>query len=273
MTTRASRTRRSATKAGSPASGKAGASSAKKVTLSASSPTSRAATTPATGGTSVAVKTAPKEPKAASVKDVEKVERAFAKPSAKFARGLLGGQGAFANADYNFDPLGISEKLPDALPFFRESELKHGRVAMLAFVGMVAPDIGFTIPALPERCASAGMGEDKFFPKTIQAHDMCVGDENGPGPLVFVLIAAGLIEVVTTAQKVLLGWGLTLENAGDYPGRKEIGDFLGQTPKREDQMTVLRLNELKHGRLAMLAFSAAITQAPLSGNGFPWWNN
>eukprot|EP00929_Paragymnodinium_shiwhaense_P043283 TRINITY_DN2227_c0_g1_i1.p1 TRINITY_DN2227_c0_g1~~TRINITY_DN2227_c0_g1_i1.p1 ORF type:complete len:378 (-),score=54.08 TRINITY_DN2227_c0_g1_i1:279-1337(-) len=280
VTTRASRTRRSATEAGAPSSGKApssakaGASSAKKVTLSASMPGKKAAAT-TKGGTDVAVKTAAKGDKAPSVKDVEKMERAYVQPSTDFAQGLLGGQGAFARSDYNFDPLGLSEKLPDAVPFFRESELKHGRVAMLAFVGMLAPDIGFTLPGLSESCANAGMGQDSYYGKTIEAHDACVvGDANGGlAPLMIVLIGAGLVEIVTTAQKVYLGWGLTLENAGDYPGRKEIGDFLGQTPKREDRRVVLRLQELKHARLAMLAFSGAVTQAALAGKGFPWLFN
>lgn len=40
--------------------------------------------------------------------------------------------------DY-FDPLGLAND--DTFPIYREAELKHGRVAMLASVGMVVPDV------------------------------------------------------------------------------------------------------------------------------------
>merc|ERR1719284_1319203 len=58
--------------------------------------------------------------------------------------------------------------------------------------------------------------------------------------------------------------GLTLENAGDY----RLG--LNFLPKEEAKAKEMKLKELKNGRLAMLAFGGAITQAALTGNGFPW---
>merc|ERR1719284_1392463 len=58
--------------------------------------------------------------------------------------------------------------------------------------------------------------------------------------------------------------GLTLENAGDY----RLG--LNFLPKEEAKAKEMKLKELKNGRLAMLAFGGAITQATLTGNGFPW---
>jgi light-harvesting complex I chlorophyll a/b binding protein 1 len=187
-----------------------------------------------------------------------------------FAGGLVGGEGAFSNADYNFDPLGLSEKFPTALPFFRESEVKHGRIAMLAFVGFLAPEIA-TLPYLPERCAKAGTG-DAFYGRALDAHDMCASDPATaePGPLFIILLGAGAIEISTTLLKIILGWGLTLENAGDYPGRLEIGGLLNQLPKTEKDMQVIKLQELKHGRLAMIACGGFFTQAALTGHNFPW---
>jgi len=44
-----------------------------------------------------------------------------------------------------FDPLGLSDMAP--LDSLRESELKHGRVAMLAFLGWVFPEVVGTFPA------------------------------------------------------------------------------------------------------------------------------
>ena len=57
---------------------------------------------------------------------------------------------------------------------------------------------------------------------------------------------------------------LTMENAGDY----RLGlNFLPDDPEAAKQM---KLKELKNGRLAMLAFGGAITQAAITGNDFPW---
>lgn len=189
-----------------------------------------------------------------------------------FAGGLIGGQSAFSSADYNFDPLGLSSKLPALVPWFREAELKHGRIAMLAFVGLIAPEI-ITIPqldAIAPKCSAAGIGGEL---RVVEAHDACLADQMPllpVSPLALMLMAAGLIEVVTTVQKVTYGWGLTIENAGDYPGRKEIGGFLKQLPKDDTAMVVLKLQELKHARLAMIAFSGAWVQGVLTANGFPW---
>jgi len=190
-----------------------------------------------------------------------------------FAGGLIGGQGVFSNADHNFDPLGLSEKLPFMLPFFRESELKHGRLAMLGFLGLIAPDAVGPIPGFSEllpKCAAAGKGGEL---RVVEAHSACMADQLpviGISPMMLILLAAGTIEVVTSAQKVALGWGLTTKNAGDYPGRQEIGGFLKQLPDTETEMVIRKLQELKHGRLAMLAFSGAWAQGVLTANGFPW---
>jgi len=199
------------------------------------------------------------------------VDKTSVYPEQTFASGLIGGEGAFATSPYNFDPLGVTEKFPSMLPLLRESELKHGRIAMLGFVGLLAPNFG-TFPFLPESCSQAGAGQELLM---IEAHDACAAEPYGLlplSPLGLILFGAGFIELTTTAAKAILpGWGCTLENAGDHPGRKEIGAFLDQLPKSDDKMRIIKLQELKNGRLAMLAFSGAITQGALTANSFPWW--
>jgi len=170
----------------------------------------------------------------------------------KFAGGLLGGESAFSSFDYNFDPLGISERCPQFLPWFREAELKHGRVAMLAWIGLVVPDV-VRIPGPPD-CYEASV---------VDAHAACVGKDE-LGPLFQVFLWCGVIEMLTSFPKYTSREGLNLFNAGDF----RLGlNFLPKDPEKAKEM---KLKELKNGRLAMLAFGGAITQAVLSGNSFPW---
>jgi light-harvesting complex I chlorophyll a/b binding protein 1 len=55
----------------------------------------------------------------------------------EFVGGLPGNKGPELK---NFDPLKFSEKSPEWVPWFRESELKHGRIAMLATAGYIFAD-------------------------------------------------------------------------------------------------------------------------------------
>ena len=59
----------------------------------------------------------------------------------------LPGDGSLAG-DEGFDPLGLSNigELGFDLYWMREAELKHARVAMLAFVGMIATETGSVVP-------------------------------------------------------------------------------------------------------------------------------
>ena len=61
--------------------------------------------------------------------------RVARRAEAKFAGGLIGNESAFSSGDYNFDPLGLADKCENFLPWFREAELKHGRICMLAWLG------------------------------------------------------------------------------------------------------------------------------------------
>ncbi|CAK9051859.1 unnamed protein product [Durusdinium trenchii] len=163
----------------------------------------------------------------------------------KFAQGLVGSEGAWGR--YEFDPLGFSKKT-ELVPYFREAELKHGRLAMLAWVGLVVPDF----VRLP--------GEKFSFeavPVSIDAHDAFLG---ATGVNAQVLFWVSILELC--CAKKVFEWN-SVEVAGDY-------GLTSLFPSDEEGQKKMRLAELKNGRLAMLAFAGAVTQAALTRHPFPW---
>lgn len=161
-----------------------------------------------------------------------------------FANGLVGTEYA-GWGKYEFDPAELSSRYPEQLPWFREAELKHGRVAMLACVGLVAPDF----LRLPDATFS-DPGLD-----AVTAHSKLIGPGFGEGPMWWLLVFCGAIESIRFKQLGLGFEKLTLETAGDLGFGKMF------MPKTEEGITQMKIKELKNGRLAMLAFSGAITQA------------
>merc|ERR1719382_853171 len=164
----------------------------------------------------------------------------------KFCQGLVGSEGAWGA--YQFDPVGFT-KYTELVPYLREAELKHGRICMLAWLGLVVPDF-VRIPG--ERYSF------EAIPVTIDAHDKL----NGSVGVNFQILFWVAVVEFCCAKKVF-EWN-SLEVAGDYG----IGtQFL---PKDEEGQKVMRLKELKNARLAMVAFGGAITQAALTRHPFPW---
>jgi len=167
-------------------------------------------------------------------------------PTASVFDDYVGGQGAFQKA-YNFDPLGLAEASPDLIPWYRECELKHGRIAMLATVGFVTADY-IRIP-----------GDMYQGMSVIEAHDALLKN----GPMYQLIFWIGLFELVVTIPSCI----------ATMNGEREPGDFqfgLAFAPKDPEKFKMKQIAELKNGRLAMLGFSGMVTQAVLSGNGFPY---
>ena len=175
--------------------------------------------------------------------------------------------------DVGFDPLGFtsywsdkdwsqqivpdvwldpSERTPiTTLEWMREAELKHSRVCMMAVLGWIAVDSGLRIPG---RMFEA-------IPNSITAHDTMVDN----GVMGFLLLTVGLIETV---------FGVALfdqaKGSGRTPGDFNFDPFnLGKDPKK---LAVYKVNEIKNGRLAMLAFSGIVTaQAVFPDKTFPYF--
>jgi hypothetical protein len=145
---------------------------------------------------------------------------------------------------YEFDPLLLSDTWPEHLPWYREAELKHGRVAMLACLGLIVPD-AIRIPG--EQFAAADLD-------MLTAHNRLIGPGLGEGPMWYLLAFCGIIESLRFKQLGLDFGDLTLDTAGDLGFGKSF------FPTTKEGQTQMRIKELKNGRLAMLAFGGAITQ-------------
>jgi len=173
---------------------------------------------------------------------------------AEFANGLVGGESVEPmfigeTGSKNFDPAGLSERAPEWVNWFREAELKHGRQAMLATVGLVVPEF-VRVPG--------AQFSFEAIPNVIDAHDALI-DTSMKQILLFVSFA----EAMSLAA---------LSNMNEFD--RQPGDFgfdpLGMYPKDEAKRKEMQLKELKNGRLAMVAIGGMIAGAQISGHGFPY---
>jgi light-harvesting complex I chlorophyll a/b binding protein 4 len=164
-----------------------------------------------------------------------------AKLQMAFAGGLPGANGPEPGSK-NFDPLKLAEKSPELVLFYREAEIKHGRIAMLATLGWIAADF-VKLPGAVHDVDS------------LHAHAAAVQS----GALLQVLFWTSLFELISCPA--VYGLGKTDRKPGEF-GFDPLG--LGKK-----DWAKLEVNELKNGRLAMLAFSGIVTQAALYEKGFP----
>jgi len=152
--------------------------------------------------------------------------------------------------DVGFDPFRFSDFAP--MDFLREAELKHGRICMLAWTGFVSVDMGLRIYPLPE--AYAGL-------TSVTAHDALV--KYGAMGQIFLWISLAEVIGFISLQQMLEGSG---REPGDF-GLDPLG-FIRD--KSDAEVAEMKLRELKHCRLAMLAFSGVVTQSVLTQGPFPY---
>ncbi|CAK9049789.1 Light-harvesting complex stress-related protein 3.1 [Durusdinium trenchii] len=143
--------------------------------------------------------------------------------------GLVGGEA-------EFDPLGFSDTFD--VKWLRESELKHGRVCMLATIGFVAEQY-WNFPGCPET------------PDALQA--IYTAPPNLTALLIFI---AGYIESSSYDGKLTMLDMFEGEGAKRAPGDLNFGKrFLPGDKEKADELAT---KELNNGRLAMLAFAGMI---------------
>jgi len=138
-----------------------------------------------------------------------------------------------------FDPLGFSKgKSEETMVYYRESELKHGRVAMAACLGWFVTS-GGVHPAFNSALSSDPLEAARQLPSV--------------GWLQFIL-GCGAVEWLTEQIKKRPGY--------------EPGDVLGAAywvDNSDEGWVDYQNKELNNGRLAMLAIAGIYTQDALFG--------
>jgi light-harvesting complex I chlorophyll a/b binding protein 1 len=137
-----------------------------------------------------------------------------------------------------WDPLGFARD-EDSLYKYRAVELKHGRVAMLATLGVLVQSF-FT---LPDPVFANGARPQTAAYELVTSRPEALGQ---------IFLAVGAIELLVLKQDP----------------EKAAGDLgFGAYPDTEEELEVLQLKELKNGRLAMMAIVGMFVQEKLTGQG------
>lgn len=139
--------------------------------------------------------------------------------------------------DMGFDPMGLSEIQTDLI-YARWAELKHGRICMLAILGMVAQEYW---PHLP---GAAYVTHDP----------LAAPGEVGWAVNLQIFLGIGIVELANFNKHY----------DGSEPG--DLGWTGGQLSKMTPEQVLKRKeHEIVHCRLAMIAFTGAMVQTLLFG--------
>lgn len=181
-----------------------------------------------------------------------------------------------------FDPLGISAEVPQGrLLFFREVELKHGRLAMLATLGILVgehfhPMFGGNID-VPAYIAFQQTPLQTFWPAVaiaIAIPEVFFGlfkvEVNQESRGVYNAKLSSKFEADTTVQTLSLTNRLWTMRDGHQPGDWGFDPLKfkpndGWLERREENWKDVQNKELNNGRLAMIAAAGMIAQEVATG--------
>merc|ERR1719409_1302429 len=180
------------------------------------------------------------------------LKTAGAPKSGNFCYGLPGNFNALTGEQFDFDPWGFAAgKSELEVNRYREAELTHGRVSMLAATGFIV--------------------QEKFHP-LFSADGGPAIDQIPQLPVwLWAVMTAGIGAAeafrISVGFRELDGEKLKAETAlrpGYYPG--DLGfDPLGLKPEDPEEFRLMQEKELAHCRLAMIAASGFLAQEAVSG--------
>jgi len=165
----------------------------------------------------------------------------FRTPGAAMALSDMDGYSVETGIQTIWDPLGIAPDDEDELTWFRQAELKHGRVSMLATIGYVVAKTGICFPG------AIALDGTKFS-DLVTSNPFTEWD---------ALPAAGKIQIFTIAAFLELQGEQSLIDGGKVGEIPFVKKRAGAAYFRrtEEQLASSRLAELKNGRLAMVGIA------------------
>jgi len=153
---------------------------------------------------------------------------------------LADGEASILVGNKGFDPFNCATNLA-TLKNYREAELKHGRLAMLAAAG-------WPVSELAQPYLSKLLGAPDLLVNGDQAPSILNGGLDRINPLFFMAVIVFSATVEATALK--------MDKTGDYtPGDLGFDPLSLYTGKPEPVKRDLEGKELNNGRLAMLAIT------------------
>ncbi len=173
----------------------------------------------------------------------------------KFAFGLPGSLDPVPE----FDPLGFAADADlMTIKRFREAELQHCRVAMLAAVGLLVTEEPIEYHPLFEA-----------YNKDIGPAIRHLDEVRAISPGFFEFFSVGI--AVLELNRALIGWVAPGENQAFqdlkdeyYPGDIDF-DPLGLKPEDPEAFAEMQTKELQNGRLAMLGIAGMVAQELVNG--------
>jgi hypothetical protein len=158
--------------------------------------------------------------------------------------------------DVGFDPLGFARSKEDLMNY-REAEIKHSRLAMLAAAGWPLSEIFDKKIAVMLQLSPAIDAQDRV-PSLLN------GGLGKISPLYWIscIVGAAVIDLYGVKKSR----SAALPNSDYIPGKLDF-DPLGLYPKDKNGQDRMQLAEIKHGRLAMIAITGFAFQEAISHSG------
>lgn len=178
-------------------------------------------------------------------------------------------------------PLGariLQDTSPDALKWFQNAEIKHGRIAMVATIGFMVQKFGVHFPLY-----LGPTGSNAFHPASDEAWllssttGVTFSDIATAAPLdaikmvpmagwLQIFFVAGWFECIAYERQ----WNRENPIPGDY-GYDPLGFTKREGGFESEELKSLRLKEIKNGRVAMMTIAAWVSNEAIPG-ALPVWH-